>query len=75
MYAEGLGAGSWADRLFGWITPLVGQPQDLRTLHHLGMWFILVFVLGHIYMAIREDIVGRQTSVGTMISGFRFFRK
>lgn len=75
MYGEGLGEGSWADRIFGWITPLVGQPQDLRTLHHLGMWFILVFVAGHIYMAIREDIVGRQTSVGTMISGFRIFRK
>jgi Ni/Fe-hydrogenase 1 B-type cytochrome subunit len=75
LYAEGLGDGSWADRLFGWVTPLVGQPQDLRTLHHLGMWLILVFVAGHIYMAVREDIVGRQTSVGTMISGFRIFRK
>jgi Ni/Fe-hydrogenase 1 B-type cytochrome subunit len=39
------------------------------------MWLILVFVVGHIYMAVREDIVGRQTSVSTMISGFRIFRK
>jgi Ni/Fe-hydrogenase 1 B-type cytochrome subunit len=75
LYAEALGGGSWADHLFGWVTPLVGQPQDLRTLHHLGMWIILVFVVGHIYMAIREDIVGRQTSVSTMISGYRIFRK
>jgi hypothetical protein len=27
LYSEGLGAGSWADRMFGWIIPLVGGSQ------------------------------------------------
>jgi Ni/Fe-hydrogenase 1 B-type cytochrome subunit len=36
LYSEGLGHGSWADRMFGWIIPLVGGSQMLHSLHHLG---------------------------------------
>jgi Ni,Fe-hydrogenase I cytochrome b subunit len=28
----------------------------------------------HMYMAIREDITHRQTTISTMVSGWRFFR-
>ncbi len=27
MYGEGLGMGSWADRMFGWVIPLLGRPH------------------------------------------------
>lgn len=74
LYSEGLGLGSWADRLFGWIIPLFGQSQDVHTLHHLGMWWIIVFVIIHVYVAIREDIMSRQSIVSTMISGERMFK-
>jgi len=74
MYGEGLQAGSWADKLFGWVIPLMGQSQDVHTWHHLGMWVIIVFVIVHIYAAIREDIMGRQSVVSTMISGYRTFK-
>jgi Ni/Fe-hydrogenase 1 B-type cytochrome subunit len=74
MYGEGLQAGSWADKLFGWVIPLMGQSQDVHTWHHVGMWVIIVFVIVHIYAAIREDIMGRQSIVSTMISGFRTFK-
>ena len=75
MYGEGLGAGSWADRLFGWVIPMMGQSQDVHTWHHLGMWGMVAFVTLHIYAAIREDIMGRQSIVSTMISGYRTFKK
>ena len=74
MYGEGLQAGSWAGKLFGWVIPLFGQSQDVHTWHHLGMWVIIVFVIVHIYAAIREDIMGRQSVVSTMISGYRTFK-
>jgi Ni,Fe-hydrogenase I cytochrome b subunit len=28
----------------------------------------------HMYMAIREDMTHRQTTVSSMVSGWRFFR-
>lgn len=74
MYGEGLQRGSWADKLFGWVIPLMGQSQDVHTWHHLGMWLIIVFVILHVYAAIREDIMGRQSIVSTMISGYRTFK-
>jgi Ni/Fe-hydrogenase 1 B-type cytochrome subunit len=75
LYSEGLGAGSWADRLFGWVIPLFGQSQDVHTWHRLGLWAMLLFVVVHIYAAIREDIMGRQSIVSTMVSGHRTFKK
>ncbi|MFC2974767.1 Ni/Fe-hydrogenase, b-type cytochrome subunit [Azotobacter bryophylli] len=74
LYAEGLGRGSWADRLFGWVTPLFGQSQDVHTWHHLGMWYLVVFVMIHVYLAVREDIMSRQSLISTMVGGWRMFK-
>jgi Ni/Fe-hydrogenase 1 B-type cytochrome subunit len=74
LYAEQTGLGSWQDSLFGWLIPLLGQSQDVRLWHHWGMWVIVVFVMLHVYVAIREDIVSRQSLISTMISGWRTFK-
>ena len=69
LYAEGAGRGSLFDKVFGWVIPLTGNSQDLHTIHHLGMWVIILFVIMHVYAAIREDIMSRQTMISTMVSG------
>ncbi len=74
LYGEGSQMGSWQERLFGWVIPLMGQSQDVHTWHHLGMWGMVVFVILHVYAAIREDIMGRSSIVSTMISGHRTFK-
>jgi len=74
LYSEGAGLGSWQDTLFGWVIPLFGQSQDVHSWHRLGLWIITVFVIAHVYVAIREDIMSRQSMVSTMISGWRFFK-
>lgn len=74
LYGEGLGAGSWADRWFGWVIPLMGQSQDVHTWHHLGMWYIITFVMIHVYVAVREDIMSRQSLISTMVGGWRMFK-
>ena len=71
MYAEGLGRGSWADRAFGWVVPLIGDSERVHNLHNLGMWVIVSFVIIHIYMGVRADIVSRYSSMSTIISGYR----
>ncbi|WP_066272265.1 Ni/Fe-hydrogenase, b-type cytochrome subunit [Hydrogenophaga palleronii] len=75
LYGEGSQMGSWQERMFGWVIPLFGQSQDVHTWHRMGMWGIVVFVMLHIYAAIREDIMGRQSIVSTMISGHRTFKE
>jgi Ni/Fe-hydrogenase 1 B-type cytochrome subunit len=73
LYGEG--AGGWAHTLFtSWVIPLFGGSMEVHSWHHLGMWYILLFVIAHIYLVIREDIMSRQTMVSTMISGWRYFK-
>lgn len=74
LYAEGAGQGSLPDLVMGWLIGLVGNTQILHSVHHLGMWAIVVFMIIHIYAAIREDIMSRQSMVSTMISGHRTFK-
>jgi Ni/Fe-hydrogenase 1 B-type cytochrome subunit len=74
LYAEGAQEGSLTDMVFGWVHGLTWNPQRLHTLHHLGMWWIIIFMIIHIYVAIREDIMSRQSIVSTMISGHRTFK-
>ena len=74
LYAEGQQAGGWADTLFGWVIPLFGSSLDVHMWHRLGMWGIVIFSIVHIYAAIREDIMSRQSMVSTMISGHRTFK-
>lgn len=72
MYGEGLGAGSWAHTLFtSWVNPLFGQSQDVHTWHHLGMWYLVTFVVVHIYFVLREDTWSGLTVLGSMIDGYR----
>lgn len=75
LYGEGTQEGSWAHTLFtSWVIPLFGQSQNVHTWHHLGLWVIAVFVLVHVYAALREDIMSRQSLVSTMLSGWRMFK-
>jgi Ni/Fe-hydrogenase 1 B-type cytochrome subunit len=74
LYSEGLGEGSWADLGFGWIIPLLGGSEATHNWHNMGMWIMLTFVIIHIYMAVRADIISRESSVSTMIGGWRMFK-
>ena len=75
LYAEGLGIDSGLYAMFGWVFLVFGNnPHIVHTFHHLGMWWIVIFMMIHIYVAIREDIMSRQSIVSTMISGHRTFK-
>jgi Ni/Fe-hydrogenase 1 B-type cytochrome subunit len=76
LYGEGAQEGHWTNRLFtSWVLPAFGgNSQTVHTWHHLGMWALICFVIVHVYASIREDIMGRQSIVSTMISGVRTFK-
>ena len=74
LYGEGEGAASWQSHLFGWVIPLFGGSQAVHSWHHLGMWGIVCFVMLHVYGGVLEDIMSRQSLIGSMFSGLRTFR-
>ncbi|GJL99786.1 MAG: putative Ni/Fe-hydrogenase B-type cytochrome subunit [Methyloligella sp.] len=75
LYGEGAGMGSWQYQFFSsWLIPLMGQSQDVHTYHHLVMWLLIIFAIIHIYVAVREDIMSRQSIISSMISGWRLFK-
>jgi Ni/Fe-hydrogenase 1 B-type cytochrome subunit len=74
LYGEGAGLDSWQYKLFGWVFAIWPNSQDVHTWHHLGMWGVIVFVIVHVYSAVREDIMSRQSMISSMISGERVFR-
>lgn len=74
LYSEGEGIDSWQHEAFGWVFSIWPNSQEVHTLHHLGMWVLVVFAIIHIYAAVREDIVSRQSIISSMITGERIFR-
>jgi len=74
MLAEVAGHDSWQYHLFGWMRDFAVNTIDLHTFHRCAMWVVAWFIVAHIYSAVREDIVSRQTMVSTMLSGFRVFK-
>jgi len=38
------------------------------------MWVLIVYVIIHVYLVIRQDVLSRQSYISTMISGFRMFK-
>lgn len=72
LYGEGTGMGSWQFRFFtSWLQPLVGDSQQLHTYHRLGMWYLIIFSMAHMYMVVRQDIFTKETIISTMVNGWR----
>jgi len=58
-------------RLFGWAFSIMVH-QWLRYLHHLLMWLLIVFFVAHVYMAIRDEVLGSAGTMTAMFSGYKY---
>lgn len=74
LYSEGAGPGHWSQIVFGWINPALGGSTNTHNLHRLVMWIMICFIMVHVYAAVREDIMSRQSIISSMISGHRTFK-
>jgi Ni/Fe-hydrogenase 1 B-type cytochrome subunit len=74
LYAQAYGWGSGWMTAFGWVTALLGTPQAVRTVHHMAMWYMLLFAVIHMYMVFRQDIMSRATIISTMVNGIRMWK-
>jgi len=64
----------WFFQWFMWPNYLIGN-TNVRLVHVLGMWILLLFIPAHIYLSILADNVDREGSISSMISGGRWLRK
>jgi Ni/Fe-hydrogenase 1 B-type cytochrome subunit len=55
-----------------WLPPLLGGLQGVRFIHHVLTWGFIIFVLMHVYFAIRSDYVERAGVVSSIITGGRY---
>jgi Ni/Fe-hydrogenase 1 B-type cytochrome subunit len=74
LFSEQYGWGSVWMNLFGWVNVLLGGSQMVRLVHHLAMYYLLIFAVIHMYMVIREDVMSGESVVGSMINGLRSFK-
>lgn len=59
---------------FGWLNEWMGT-QQVRLLHYMIMWGLLVFIPAHVYLSVRADSVERSGAISSMVSGGRWVRR
>ena len=57
-----------------WVHDWGGNELTLHSLHRAGMLLLIGFIMIHLYMVIREEIMGRTSLVTTMFNGYRYLR-
>ncbi|MDR1702843.1 MAG: Ni/Fe-hydrogenase, b-type cytochrome subunit [Sporomusaceae bacterium] len=58
-------------KIFSFLAVL-GDEYMLHIIHHLVTWAIMLFVIIHIYMAIRADFMERDGEISSMFSGMKY---
>jgi Ni/Fe-hydrogenase 1 B-type cytochrome subunit len=44
----------------------------VRVIHHVVTWYFPMFVIFHVYLSIRADLLERSGTMSSMVSGGRF---
>ena len=73
VYHEGLG-GMLYDTMRHFEV-LFGGLANVRALHHLMMWGVIIFVVAHVYMAVFNAIYGKEGTIESIISGYKWHKK
>lgn len=50
----------------------LGGLANVRILHHICMWIIMIFIPIHVYMAIFNAVKGKNGAMDAIVSGYKF---
>lgn len=70
IYHEGLGGLLYP--LMRPIEELMGGLAMVREIHHIAMWFFIVFLPVHIYLATFNSVYGESGAMDSIISGYKW---
>lgn len=59
-------------KLFGPFNGFFGNEYYVHLIHHYVAWFIIIFAIVHVYMAVRADFMEREGEISSMFSGVKF---
>ena len=66
---------SWLPGLFAWVVPLLGGDFAVRHLHHVMMWFFIIFSMIHMYLVFYHDYVEGRGVTSSMVGGWKFIER
>ena len=66
---------SYFHKAFAWIVPLLGGDLLTRQIHHILMWFFIVFTIIHVYLVFFHDFIERRGVTSSMIGGWKFIEE
>jgi len=73
-----MGAGyhaGWTSFVYGIVKPfetIMGGLARVRFIHHILTWCFVLFIIAHVYMAFWYDVIFKEGTVSSMISGMVF---
>ncbi|MCR4941360.1 MAG: Ni/Fe-hydrogenase, b-type cytochrome subunit [Campylobacter sp.] len=70
VYHEGLGGFLYEPMRF--FENLMGGLANVRTLHRICMWIIMIFIPVHVYMAVFNAVKGKDGAMDAIYSGYKF---
>ena len=62
-------------KMFVWVIPLLGGDLLVRIIHHILMWFFIIFVIVHIYLVFYHDYIERRGVTSSIIGGWKFIEE
>lgn len=63
-------------QLFAWVPKVFGGDSfEVRSWHHIVMWFFIIFVVIHVYMSARDSIMGKNKTLTSIFTGYKRIRK
>ncbi|MCB0632449.1 MAG: Ni/Fe-hydrogenase, b-type cytochrome subunit [Saprospiraceae bacterium] len=65
----------WLPQLFAWVPGLFGGDFALRQIHHITMWFFILFSIIHIYLVFYHDYVEGRGETSSIIGGWKFIEE
>ena len=56
----------------GWGLTIFGPQQQARFIHHLAMWYFIIFTMGHLYIVISNELLHPEGMISSMVGGDKF---
>lgn len=63
---------NWFLDLFAWVIPLFGSEHLARLWHHMTMWFFVVFMIVHVYLAAYHEYIHPTGTISSIIRGWKY---
>lgn len=73
VYHQGLGALLYEPMRY--FEVMMGGLANVREIHHIAMWGVIIFIAAHIYMAIFNAVFGKEGAMDAIFSGIKWHKK